>query len=320
MADRLASLKSYSIAIGRQKPFVGPYPFEAYDDRSLEVYDRNFHNYPNRRGILADYYRDIFELTNVAATKFVRFEAHLNITHSTQTLSNHLLELGFEPDDFEELYPELYTRNFTFAFDVPRESDNRSELKKKFIQCCKAACNYLEEEDGMTGFLEAEIIPSSNFYRFPLEGERCITALPEPFPPDTLIRSYFAETDGDAQGEPIGTAKKSDIHVKFLGRTKSTDRVQGRISTREQFVSFLEEAGFYRIVSVSGNTIYTAQFIEGGVGEDIYKRLRAFILKTGFADSIVIEPCAYFWRKSLAVNGQRRFARVSPIVKRRSGV
>lgn len=317
MATRVELLRSYAAPVHLQKPHLGQYPFASYEDETLESYDRSFLELPNRRGILADYYRTIFGSDVESMSAFVRFESHLNLTSAPKRFAETILLSGFEPDDFEELYPEVYSRNYTFAFDVSVGSAARNKLRRLFMERCHAVCEELNKCDGVTGFLEAEIIPSSNFYVPQKRTMQLAHVEGEPFSVDTLERSYFAEFEGDPSGEPIGVSKKSDIHVKFLGRLNSTDRAGRLIADRAQFMRFLEEAGFYRIVSVSGNAIYTAQFIDGVVGDEIYSKLRQFVERTGLADSIVIEPCAYFWRKSMVVEGIRYHAKVSPIVKLR---
>jgi hypothetical protein len=317
MADRVEKFRSFSVLSDRQRPYLGHYPFSLYDDGTLRAYDNSFLDFPNRRGVLSEYYREIFASRSRCDSQFVRFEAHLNLTNSPSNLSNALLRLGFEPDDFEELYPEVYVRNFTFAFDVPLDSPDRANLRRSFLLICDQACKTLDDVHDVSGFLEAEVIPSTNFYVLPKGFEQQVQTETDPFLASSLVRSYFSEFEGDPNGEPIGVSKKSDIHVKFVGRLSSSDREEGKISKRSQFARFLEEAGFYRIVSVSGNTIYTAQFIEGKIGEEIYLKLREFIFRSGLADTIVIEPCAFFWRKSIVSEGIRYYSKVSPIVKYR---
>src|SRR5262249_17176807 len=141
---------------------------------------------------------------------------------------SQLVASGFEPDDFLELNPAIYRRNFTFAFDTLVGSDT-SVFRRQFRERIHTVEALIERTEHF-GFLEAEIFPSRCImqfdqrdasgvsYRFPFEAtdfEVCEI-------PDRV-------TNAPTDMSPF-TRKNIDLHVKIKGRIKEeTPRERGYI-------------------------------------------------------------------------------------------
>jgi hypothetical protein len=314
MHPHVNKLLDFEVAEGLAKPYLGRRPFKSFQPATLDRFCTNFFDHPNRRGVLSEYYRQILQISPLPLTSFVRYEAHLNLTATKPSDEDILLDYGFEPDDFEELYPDVYLRNFTFSFDLRQSEYQRHRGVTEFSARCKDAQRYIQSRDTIDGFLEAEVIPSVNFFSPPISGQTLTKAISAPFPPENYKTMHLAEVADEPLRLPLGTRKKSDIHIKFLGKLSASPNSSEWISNRNDFARFLEDSAFYRITSVSGNTIYTAQFVQGEVAQKMFGLLRQFIEDTGLADAIVIEPCISFWRKTTLIGNTLRYAKVSPIV------
>ncbi|WP_316173366.1 MULTISPECIES: hypothetical protein [unclassified Bradyrhizobium] len=272
--------------------------------------------FPGKRGLYSDCVRRVLDLPPFRADRFVRFEAHLNLDDCSHELENRLIALGFEPDDFLELNPIMYTRNFTFAFDIKLGSDTAAS-RELFRQRLREA-ETLVECSSHFGFLEAEIFPSQCIMEF---DQATVPAAEFLFPfksgdfeacpiPDTI--------DGSPSDMSPFTRKNIDLHVKIKGRVPETPPAkEGYVAQASELAYMLASLGFYRIVSISGNTIYTAQFLDGRLGRELFEGVCQFVSLSKLAKSVILEPCIHVWRKSRYERGAEVFAPVSPIIRRK---
>lgn len=272
--------------------------------------------FPGKRGLYSDCVRRVLNLPSFRANRFVRFEAHLNLDDCSQECENRLIALGFEPDDFIELNPAIYTRNFTFAFDIELGSDTAAS-RELFGQRIRNA-ETLVECSSHFGFLEAEIFPS----RCILEFDQSAATGGEfafPFKPGDFEACEIPDTidDSPADMSPF-TRKNVDLHVKIKGRVHETPPAkEGFVGSAPELACMLASLGFYRIVSTSSNTIYTAQFLDGHLGRELFEGICKFASLSKLARSVILEPCIHVWRKSRYERGIEVFAPVSPIIRRR---
>ena len=313
MTDLVDRLKAYTLPPTVSVLLRDRRPFARLPDAVVAEVAAHFFSTPLKRGLLSDSIRDMLGQPAPVLKSFVRYEAHLNLTECSPELEYTLLALGFEPDDFYELMPTEYTRNFTYAFDQNPDQVSTTVRRNFEIQCRKA-CEAVQVSRH-DGFLEAEQFASTNIRTFPTPIDRVED-------PTTMVNFPFAA--GRFRLEPVEQFTKSldalpatkrvDIHVKMAGAVTPCKVGGQTAATRAELAGLLENICFYRIVSISGNTIYTGQYLDGALGRLVFDGLDNYLATARLASSIILEPCILFWRKHQPVAGGFALSPVSSII------
>lgn len=288
--------------------------FGQFSDTDLQVSKNWLAKYPRKRGIVSDQLREKLGATPDASGKFIRYEAHLNLSESNREIESKLLHAGFEPDDFVELFPVEYNRNYTFSFDISPDEDKPAH-RATIVGGCKEAFSFLKSEE-VWAFVEAERYPSANIQRYEVgsrENANGPTLSDFSILPMEVVHVPDVEDEQNEYGHTAHTHKLIDVHVKLSGIITPTSSFEpaASIDSKEMLAAALQSVGLYRITSVSGNTIYTAQFADGVKGNDFFKKLDALLHKCGFAQSMIVEPCFFFLRNKRG----GRFAPVCPLLE-----
>lgn len=268
--------------------------------------------YPHKRGIVSDAIRAERENAQTLSNDFIRYEAHLNMASSTPEIDAALLTIGFEADDFVELFPVEYTRNFTFSFDIPVAQDS-ARHRTVIKDGCRLAMDKVLATYDDWAFVEAERFPSANIHRYGEKKSNAPTLDEHGLGPLSVIDVPDELGVVNAHGHTPATHKVIDVHVKLRGLVQPSPSftVSDRIVDPSKLAAALATVGMYRISSVSGNTIYTAQFADGFKGKRFVAALDALLLQSGLAESMIVEPCFLFLRNQR----QDRFAPICPLLE-----
>jgi hypothetical protein len=114
-------------------------------------------------------------------------------------------------------------------------------------------------------------------------------------------------------GHTERTHKVIDLHIKIDGLVEPTRMISAdqAFTSREDLAGALEYLGLYRIFSVSGNTIYTAQFRNGAKGNNFVQKIDGLLRRCTYAKSMIVEPCFLFLRNK---NGET-YAPICPLLE-----
>lgn len=273
--------------------------------------------YPEKVGDLTSWMRAILGLPSLKPSAFTIVEAHLNSTHLDHQSLEALVSLGFEPDNFYKLSPECYDTNLTLGFCVPGSSQDRLQTLKRVLEKrSEDASEILQGLNGVSAFIESEVYGSKNLIKFDQRGLfHGIQMVDFPFDSATFQVKHMPQTVEETTEElGLDARKRIDVHAKIKAFELRDD---GHVHQTPEFVSlrnYFLDAGFYEIISESGNAIYTAQFLKVRDGLNVFRRLKAFCeMNGGFVD-LCAEVCNAFWRKeSRDVHGTR-LAEVSPVL------
>lgn len=274
---------------------------ELWEERALISIEKWLQTYPGKRGVISDAIRKLRRVEKPAPEMFVRYEAHLNVSECDRGTERNLIDMGFEPDDFEELFPKEYTRNFTLSFDVDVK-DDQAENRALYVRACEEALKICD--NGLRWvFVEAERIPSSNIklYSKSTLAEPNISLSKFDLQKLSVVNVPSRDQEKDPHGFTTATRKVIDVHVKLKGQVSPANEFgcNSSIITLEDLAAALSYLGLYKISSVSGNTIFTAQFNDGVKGQIFVKKLDALLSASGLATSMIVEPCFLFLRNKI---------------------
>jgi hypothetical protein len=272
----IQDLKSYELPQNVAPFLVERRPMHDFSNGAIAGLVEQVKMFPGKRGLYSDCVRRVLKLPDFRSERFIRFEAHLNLDKCSRNFEGRLAAIGFEPDDFLELNPKEYTRNFTFAFDVSVGSDT-SACREAFWQRIRSV-ETLVECSSHFGFLEAEIFPSRCIVEF---EPAAVSGVSYPFPfksGDFEVCAIPNSIDDSPADMSPFTRKNIDLHVKIKGKVQEVASAKdGFVSTQSELAHALASLGFYRIVSVSGNTIYTGQFLDGRLGRELFDGICEFV-------------------------------------------
>jgi len=316
MSDLLASLRSYRLS-DLEVPLMGDRtPFRHLSDAALYSAVQLATSIGRKRGILSNsIYRTVKKYPAISG-EFVRFEAHVNVTVASVDVINRLVELGFEEDDFVVLEPSCYSKNFTLSFDVDRHRREQLKMSREtLLLSCGRAADILKNNEQVDGFIEAEVISSKFMRRFDVSKNGTSVGMDYSMLPEMkTVCMPRNDEEAEAAGIDIFAFKKADIHIKIPFSEFSSDIVPNATEALSELTVKLVGAGFYRIVSCSSNTIFTAQFIDSSTSRKLFDIICRASVGSNIVESVIMEPCIWFWRKESVVNGRRVLAEISPVL------
>lgn len=308
MKDLITKLREYQFPQNIKPHALARQPFANWTDDTIRSALKAFDSIPGKRGAFSDAVRHIRQSAKPdIGENFIRYEAHFNIDAASVETENTIASLGFEPDDFVELHPSCYSRNYTLSYDIP--ANQRDHVGREGIRAsCLNLMAALKNHPGFC-FVEAERFPSANIRNYNRES---IQATPLP------VQRYRVEeiprNNGEVSqaGYTAASKKIIDIHIKLAGivsPVSAFDRTKP-ISNSGELAAALAYVGMYRITSVSGNTIYTAQFADGKKAQEFIDKMDKFLATLSIADSMIYEPCFLLERNFY--NGQ--YAPLCPLL------
>lgn len=198
-------------------------------------------------------------------------ESHVNCSEIRASDEAFLLASGFVPDDFQEPNPPELRRHFTLTIDVLEEDRERSDLRaalQKVRKAALAAGDLLVGRLHVVGYIELELSRKVDNKRFP---------------PSSALPSYTLMLSGAERTLSLPTssgARRADVHVKL--RTALTARAVEKL--------FLH-LGLYRVVSGSGNVLWTCHFVNRSEARSFANWCSTIAAATGAIKQVTLESC-----------------------------
>lgn len=298
------------------------HPFEQLDSTTVERVAVLALAHPDKQGDLTAIVHGLFGVERNRPENYTLLETHVNVTDLSTLELNVLVSLGFEPDNFYLLQPACYTHNFTLAFSPTNDQRDRYVYLQGYVAAqAKSAAELIQDTEGLSGFYEAEVYPSTWVKKY-----KPYCALQ----PEGLLRFPFGGESFEVVSVPchatavihkdvnLETRKRADVHVKLPTLTRLRDYPEANSLDMILLREKLLEIGFYEIVSYAGNAIYTGQFLSGAVARAVFEDIDAWAQMYGGIIDLVCEPCTAFWRKRIGTKEGHSLAEVSPVLLPRS--
>lgn len=289
-------------------------PYVEMDKETIEAAIDDVRQIPELRSRLARSVRQCMGWTEVEYVATAVMEAHIDILEVPPALSSRLVSIGFHPDRFYKLYPEIYQDHYTLAFWVGDHRTARTRfLRQEFDRRVGLAIE-LVRESRIQAYIEAEYYTSKDVRRYLPFVPMPATAFAN-FPLTGRQFDLRSVSDSDASREaswlPADSAKAVDIHIKLPHRAllPAEQLTDGDKVLRERLV----DLGFYEIISERGNSIYTAQFLKGRTGRRVFRDLESFFSQHVGISALTLETCTLFWRQAIGAAGALTYSPVPPI-------
>lgn len=317
LQEVVSRLRSVELAHGESVLASKRKPFEEMADEAIISAFFGCLAQPHKRGGLSKLIRREFKLPADNTDNFTIVEAHLNVTAVDLTLHNALVILGFEPDDFHQLSPIEYSRNFSLEYRIPGSSElNHHDFLPHVTDTARAGLGLVQENESLEAFVEVEHYGSSYVTKFEVPEPRPGIVEGFPLAPGLLkaVTVPCTVREAASSGVAFDVEKIADVHVKM--GTESRAKELPYVTAPDYLLvrKMLVAAGFYEIISESGNAIYTAQLTDGNLAMSLYRKLRSFGERFGGFLDICTESCTGMWRTERIKNGELTRAAVSPVL------
>lgn len=283
--------------------------FSPFDTEALSSASRQILLYPEKRGPLSHAVRAATGTEEIPTTgETTTIEAHFDSVAVNLTVGNELIRLGFEVDGFYKFNPLHYGDHYTLKFKVANSDvAKRKELHNLTRRSCDLLIDFLKHNaPSLECYLELEIYSSENRITFK-------DILYQPWNASLLapirlknIEIPTSKSMAKDQGIALDLKKAADIHIKLDARLLEADR--------NAVVALLLAAGFYEVITWSGNTVCTGQFASAKLAKETFQHLAAIGARLGGIAELTMEPCPFFWRSEIAKDGDVVFAAVPPIL------
>lgn len=292
-------------------------PFQGLPDDLVSLVASRALAEPERRGRLSQAVRNVCGQISSTPPFPVTFEAHIDLTFLDDTLRRNLIEIGFEPDNFAVMRPEIYLHHFSLQYVCDGRRPNLHLVNRSVERAAATAAALIENHPISAGYVETEVYRHEYGATFAHRPEEDFLVDCERLP---FSLRPVAE-DGNGVGSSSSSARRNhraaDIHVKIPGRFRHGSArgapAKDAPCPETQLARLLEAAGFYGILSEAGNYLYGAHFAELAEANVSYRILRDFVGSSGGAVAVTREICTGLWRKSDDSSGL--FSPVPPLTR-----
>lgn len=304
--EAVSSLKTRSVDESSLPFAKNRYPFQHLSDEIVFDCIRNTLCLDRKIGRMSDLIRNVLGINFIKGSGVESFvESHIDLTSATIELESYLVRMGYEPDDFTELYPECYKKHFTLKASIDDGRGKRfRELRKHVEIASNYAFKHIQSLPSVSGFVENEIYTKK--YKKKYNHDMAVIYSKTDFP--QILRSFEVQEIpnkvSDQTGEivTVYTEKIADIHIK-VGEGYP------------EFENDLVAAGFYSIKSEAGNTIYTGQYVSMSDAKKCFQELDDLFDKSSLAMSLILEICTSIRRTSKRLkNGEIEYSDIPHVL------
>jgi len=284
---RLATLPSHLLPmLPERRPFK-----DLPTDAICEFLDfaRQF---PESIGRLSSTLKAHTGLTVVCPSEYTILEAHIDLEDADSALEGWLIGLGFEPDHFLTLNPEIYRKCYTMKFEIDHLvvglNARKKEIQNEMLKRLKLACDHIDSKTKFRAYAEAEVYTDRMKSRF--------------LPFRNFDKAGLSESpllDIDLVAASGSDHKVLDLHVKVPTARKGEAFSHVSWEAQSILVDHLLGVGFYEITSYAGNRILTLQFAKAKGVRSVFHSLTAWAAKFGGISSMNLETCMLFWQRSM---------------------
>lgn len=302
-ADELDALSRYRLPDGVARLAPNRYPFSGYPPHVLARAAEDVLRSPERRGIFPRAVRGVFGVDeDVPRGRWTILEAHLNAEKIEDRSRDFLLELGFEDDGLFVSMPEHFSGHFTVKYKIGSgDSTRKRECYYLLMRSCNRLTGYLGTIAPTLEYnLEAEAYNS--YHR----REWCdISAIPWP---SDLLYSRVTRDIGciTILASDSVLTKRADIHAKLACDPDGDVAVS--------ITTALENVGFYTVVTRSGNTVLTGQFVSVVTAKKVFVMIADAVERYRGVVELTLEPTPYFFRSTIFVDGKVGLAAIPPLI------
>ena len=283
-------------------------PFSSLSDEAILQFLLYARDYPWGLGQLTQTLYRALKVERFCPTEFIILESHIDVTDAAKEDESTFVSMGFEPDHFKTLNPPEYDHCYTLRWEIPKKewiSINHRQVRKYVVEATKKACKSIEKRN-YPAYAEVEIYSHLGKKKFEnLDIEKGDIGH-FPYRSNEFVEFVSSEQD---------VFKKADIHVKVpaLSETFSGVEIQRKLDT---LTLLFVEAGFYEIVSKSGNKIFTVQCVFSSDAITTFDELVVWAGKSQLVRSINHETCLFFWRHRWTENGKYFTSPIPKIVQK----
>lgn len=275
-------------------------PFENLNNQIIKILLLQTIEYPEKVGLLTDAIRETLGFKRIKASQFIILESHIDLTIIDKYLTNSLLEIGFEFDNFAKIEPEKYKYHFTLEYCIDIKKKYRTkELFDLVTKCSKEAAKIIQAHPKADGYVETEVYSYKDDRRFIFKPVTKQGLKHFPFNNESFLIFDLPLSESDSQKINISldTHRVADIHLKIPSYLNHKNYLE--LETEEMYLlkEKLKCCGFYEIISESGNYIYTAHFSKTLESKNVFKKLVEFANTWGGFIEISKEICTSMWRK-----------------------
>jgi hypothetical protein len=283
-------------------------PFSSLSDRAIMNFLLHLKKYPWGLGQLTQTVYHLFNINRSCPTEFIIIETHIDVPDIAKKDEDIFISMGFEPDHFKTLNPPEYNLCYTLRWEIPKnewKNMNHIQVKNYVIEVTKKACETIKQSN-YPAYAEVEIysqIGKKIFECIDLEKGDISNF---PYRNDSFLEMTYSNRD---------VFKKADVHVKIPVDTEAMHStfLKNKLDT---LTSIFINAGFYEIVSKSGNKIFTVQCVSPSDAVATFKKLVVWAEKSQLVSSINHETCLYFWRHQWEENGEQFTSPIPKVVTR----
>lgn len=310
----IKTLQNYTIPDGILHLAPTRLLFRNLNDGSLAAAIEHKQNHAEKRGPLSSAIQEILNLdTPDYSDGHTTIESHIDAKDIPDELANKLVALGFEPDGFHKFMPETFTDHYTLKFKAPKKQHVRiKELTTLTKQTSQRAYNLiLSEFPTVEFYIEMEVYPDTNRLALEDASQEPKAEWRENFPlPHDALKQYIppqTKAEADKKSLPLAIVKHSDIHIKVNKNGTST-------AASQELISRLCAAGFYNVITWSGNSVCTAQFQYAADSQKVFNVLKEYFKKYGGMIEMTLEAAPFFWRGHSVIDGKPHFSAIPPII------
>jgi hypothetical protein len=311
------ALKSYILS-----PNIVPLSFsrKPFVDLSFNVIKTLIENaikYPEKVGRLTYVIRTLTGCQIAQPSNFVIIEAHIDLTIVDKKLSDSLLRLGFEFDNFVKIYPEKYKHHFTLKYCVNTKHKHRArELFNLVAECSQKAANIIQDHTQADGYVETEVYSDKDDKKYNFRPVTKEALQYFPFNSESFKAFELPLSISDAQEKnfALDARRVADIHVKVPSHLNYEDYVGIESLEMNLLKDQLKSCGFYEIISEGANYIYTAHFYDNLESAFVFKKLVEFANNWGGFTGVTREICTKMWRKQTLRQKQIILAEAPPLL------
>ncbi len=289
-------------------------PFEQYSEDMIQHIAVAALSEPARCGRLTDAVRRFLGFRRVLPVRSTVAEAHIDLTATDPQLTNALLRIGFEPDNFAKIEPPQYKHHFTLQYVSARESPGGGERYREVHEASKRASALIDQHPSAFGYVETEHYDDDYCQRYAYSPMAAENVSHFPFDATTFVSQPVPATEKEAKalGVPLDSKRAADLHVKIPSHLNCDQHEDLDSNASRQLKLLLKQCGFYEIVSEGANFIYSAHFADMAESKTAFQQLDAFAKTYGGITGIAREVCTRMWRKPEMINGEFALAEVPP--------
>jgi hypothetical protein len=277
-------------------------PFSSLSDEAIINFLLYAKEYPWGLGILTQTLYHFLKIYRSCPTEFIIIESHIDLPGKAKEDEDAFISMGFEPDHFKTLNPPEYDLCYTLRWEIPKDwwkRMNHIQVKNYVVEVTKKACATIEKRN-YPAYAEVEIYSHAGkkvFENIDVEkGE--ISDFP------------YSSNDFIQVASNPSIFKKADVHIKI---PVYKGIAQHKL---DKLTSLFINAGFYEIVSKSGNKIFTVQCIFQEDAVAAFQQLNLWSKKSNLVSSINHETCLYFWRHQWKENDEYIVSPIPKVVRR----